>query len=382
MLLTAVGWQMYTLTGDPFDLGLVGLVQFIPVALLSFVAGPVADRYERRRVLQSCFSLEGLAALALAGGAVAGWDGKGYILLAVLLVGTGRAFELPTMQSILPAIAPGPLFPRAVAGSSGANQAASIAGPAFGGLLYAVDPVLVYSSSAALLVGAAALLAFIRVSHVVAAARPPLSPRVVFAGVEYIRRNRVILGVISLDLFAVLLGSVPALMPIFAKDVFAVGPAGLGILRAAPAVGALAVMIVLTRATFQQHVGRNIFIAVAAFGASTIVFALSTSFEMALIALLVVGATDAVGVVIRQTLVQVLTPDDMRGRVSAVNSLFINASNQLGDFRAGAVAAWLGTVPAIVLGGIGTLIVVVAWRKLFPELYRVQSFAGPAASQR
>jgi MFS family permease len=373
MLGVAVGWQMYQLTGSAFDLGLVGLFQFLPAAVLMLVAGEIADRYDRRRILQICLVGEGVAAAALAFGSITGWIGKEYMLAAVFLLGAGRAFEATTMQTLLPAVVPPALFPRAVAGASSATQAATITGPAIGGFLYAFGPTVVYVICFLLFVCGASLLAFVHVTRSTAA-RPPLTREVFFSGVSFIRRTPVVLGVISLDLFAVFLGSVVALLPIFAKDVFDAGPAGLGLLRAAPAVGALAAVIVLSRWTLTRNVGHTMFAMVACFGFATVVFGMSTSFVLSLIALAVLGTADAVGVVIRQTLLQLETPDDMRGRVSAVNALFVTASNQLGDFRAGAMAAFIGAVPAVLVGGVCALLVTLTWIKLFPELYRVQSF--------
>jgi MFS family permease len=373
MIGVAVGWQMYALTGSAFDLGLVGLVQFLPAALLMLVAGQLADRYDRRTIVQLCQTVEGLSAAALAVGSYAGWVNKEFILAALFLLGAGRAFEAPTMQTLLPAVVPTALFPRAVAASSSAQQAATITGPAIGGFLYVVSPTVVYAICFVLFICAALQLMFVKVERITAA-RPPLTFQVFFAGVAFIRRNPILLGVISLDLFAVLLGGATALLPIYAKDVFDVGPSGLGLLRAAPAVGALLIMATLARWPFTRGVGRIMFSAVACFGVATIVFAVSRSFALSIVALAVLGASDAISVVIRLTLVQLETPDEMRGRVSAVNSLFVSMSNQIGDFRAGIAAAWLGAIPAVLLGGIGTLLVVMAGIKIFPQLYGIEGF--------
>jgi MFS family permease len=374
MVGVAVGWQMYALTGDPFDLGLVGLVQFLPATVLILIAGQLADRYDRRRILQLCQTVEGLAAAALALGSLTGLVSKEYILTCVFFLGAGRAFESPTMQTLLPAIVPASLFPRAVAASTSAQQAATISGPAIGGLLYMLSPGVVYAVCCVAFIAAACQLAFVQVARASATTRPPLSPAVFFAGVTYIRQNRKVLGVISLDLFAVILGGATSLLPVFAKDVFDVGPAGLGLLRAAPAVGALTMVVVLAHWTFTERVGRIMFTCVACFGLATIVFGVSTSFLLSLAALATLGAADAAGVVIRQTLVQIETPDEMRGRVSAVNSLFVSMSNQLGDFRAGTVAALIGAAPAVLVGGTCTLLVAMICVRLFPELYAVESF--------
>jgi MFS family permease len=373
MVGVAVGWQMYALTGSAFDLGLVGLAQFVPAVALVLVAGQVADRYDRRRVLQACQTLEGCAAAALAVASFTGFISKEFILTAVFFLGAGRAFEAPTMQTLLPTIVPTALFPRAVTVSSSAQQAATIGGPAIGGLLYAASPAIVYTICGALFVSAAIQLAFVPVARA-STSRPPVTLGGIFAGVSYIRRNPIVLGVIMLDLFAVLLGGATALLPVFAKDVFDVGPAGLGLLRAAPAVGALISIVVLSRQPLIHSIGRIEFAAVGCFGLATIVFAASTSFALSMLALALMGAADAISVVIRVTLVQIETPDEMRGRVSAVNSLFISMSNQLGDFRAGSMAALIGAVPAVLVGGIGTVIVAVLFVRVFPELYAVQSF--------
>jgi MFS family permease len=373
MVGVSVGWQMYELTGRAFDLGLVGLVQFLPATVLILVAGQLADRHDRRLILQLCQGVEGLAAAALAWGSFTGAVSQGYILTAVFFLGAGRAFESTTNQALLPAVVPTLLFPRAVAASSSAHQAATIGGPALGGLLYLINPTIVYGLSAALFLCAVAQLAFVQTQRTIVSARPPLTPQVFFAGVSYIRQHRILLGVIMLDLFAVLLGGVNALLPIFAKDVFNAGPSGLGLLRTAPAIGAIAVMVMLARWPIARRVGRIEFASVACFGVAIVVFGFSRSFTLSMIALAIMGAADAISVVIRLTLVQLETPDDMRGRVSAVNALFVSMSNQLGDFRAGAVAAFIGAVPTVLFGGLGTLAVVAVCLRLFPELYAMDS---------
>ncbi len=372
MVGVAVGWQIYALTGSAFDLGLVGLMQFLPATVLILIAGQVADRYDRRLILQICQAIEGLAAAALSVGSFGGWISKEFILIAVFFVGAARAFESTAMQTLLPAVVPAPLFPRAVAASSSAQQAATIGGPAIGGLLYALSPSFVYATCCVLFLCAATQLAFLRVER--AAARPPVTLEGFFAGVSFIRRNPIVLGVISLDLFAVLLGGATALLPIFAKDIFDVCPSGLGLLRAAPAVGALVSIAVLTRWPLTRGVGRIEFTAVACFGIATVVFGLSTSFSLSMMALALMGAADAISVVVRVTLVQIETPDEMRGRVSAVNTLFVSMSNQLGDFRAGMAAALIGAIPAVLVGGIGTLLVVALCVKAFPQLYAIEGF--------
>jgi MFS family permease len=373
MLGVAVAWQMYAITGSAFDLGLVGLVQFLPMAAFMLVAGQVADRYDRRRLLQICQALEGLAAAALAIGSVSGSVTREFILVAVFVFGVGRAFEAPTQQTLLPAVVRVSLFPRAVAASASTTQLATITGPAIGGILYAFGAAVPYTTCGALFLTSAVLLAFVHIERFVSS-RSPISFEAFFAGIAYIRRNPIVLGVISLDLFAVLLGGTTALLPIFADEVFHTGPEGLGLLRAAPAIGALAITAILTTSPLTRRVGRIMFVCVACFGLATIVFALSKSFILSMAALAVLGASDAVSVVIRMTLVQLETPDEMRGRVNAVSSLFSGTSNQLGDFRAGVMAAWLGAIPAVLVGGIGTLLVVLIWARAFPALRHVDSF--------
>jgi MFS family permease len=372
----AIGWQMYDLTNNPLDLGLVGLVHFIAAACLALVAGHVADRYDRRAVVRICQFVAGLAAATLAAGTAMGWLTREAILGIVLVIGATRTFEQTTQSSLLPAVVPLPLLARATAASASASQLAVIAGPALGGLIYAVNPVAVYALCGALYLSASVVVGMIRIERV-AAPREPLSFAVLFAGFGYIRRNRTVLGAISLDLFAVILGGCYALLPVFARDVLGGGPWDLGLLRAAPGAGALISAVVLTHWPPRRAVGRIVFGAVAAYAVAIIVFALSRSLPVSMLAMALLGATDMVSVVIRMTLIQLETPDDMRGRVSAVNSLFVIASNQLGEFRSGVVAAWIGAVPAVLVGGICALLVVVIGRRVFAELYRVETLESP-----
>lgn len=370
MLAVSVGWQVYQLTGSAFDLGLVGLAQFVPAVLFALIAGHAADRYHRGHIVRSAQALAAAVAAGLAAGTAGVWITRDTILVLVFALGIARTFELPTMLALLPGLVPARLLARAVAASASANQTATIAGPAIGGVLYAFSPTAAYATAFALYLAAGILIALIRV-------RRPDAPReaaafsILFAGIRFIARNPVILGAISLDLFAVLLGGMTALLPIFARDVFDVGPWGLGLLRAAPAAGALTTALLLARWPLPGRAGMKMFGAVAIFGAATIVFAVAGSFAVAMAALTVLGAADMVSVVVRQTLVPLLTPDDMRGRVNAVSSLFIGTSNQLGDFRAGVTAEYLGATSAVLLGGIGTLLIVAIWMKLFPALARV-----------
>lgn len=373
MLGVAVGWQIYDLTANPLDLGLVGLVQFVPALLFTLVAGHIADRYDRRTVLRGAQLAEGAAAALLATITLTGTVSIPLIFAAVFVLGGARAFEATTLQTILPAIVAPGLLPRAVAAIASAQQTATIAGPALGGFLYILGPGFVYTLGCALFLCASTCVVFIAMARA-APVREPINMAVLFAGFGYIRRNPIVLGAITLDMFAVLLGGATALLPIFARDIFRVGPWGLGLLRAAPAIGALLMSLVLTRLPLRRRVGRLMYGAVAVYGAATVVFGVSTSFTLSMIALAVVGAADMISVVIRQTLVQIETPDPMRGRVSAVNSLFVGASNQLGDFRSGLTASLFGTVPSVLIGGIGTLVVVVLAWKAFPALFRADSF--------
>ncbi len=378
MASVAMGWQMYTLTGSALDLGLVGLVQFLPALVLMLIAGQLADRYDRRRIVQLSQLVEGLAAAALAYGTLTGSITKELILVAAFMLGAGRAGEAPTMQTLLPAVVPVVLFPRAVAASASAQQAATIAGPAIGGLIYVFSPTAAYTICFTLFAAAITQLALLRYERAVA--RPPMTLAGFFAGIAYLWRSRILLGIMTMDLFAVFLGGATALLPIFAKDILDTGPAGLGILRAAPAVGALLISVALTRWTLSRRIGHIEFFSVAVFGVATIAFAISESFWLSWATLAIMGGADAISVVIRMTVLQVETPDDMRGRVSGVNSLFVTMSNQLGDFRAGAVAAWVGAGPAVLAGGVGALMIVLLCMRLFPELYRMESFAkGPRA---
>jgi len=337
----AIGWQVYDLTGSAFQLGMIGLVQFLPTALLLFVAGHAADRYERRRVVQICEVVEALTALFLAFGAFGGWLTVTQIFIATFVLGIVGAFESPALAALLPLIAPQGSLQRATAISSGAAQIATITGPALGGLAYAFAPGAAYGLMGAFGLFAAIGIGMVRLSQP-AAVRDPAKPDDLFAGVRFVRNNPSILGTISLDLFAVLLGGATALLPIYARDILQTGPLGLGILRAAPAVGALLMTAFLAHYTINHRVGMRMFQAVIVFGVATVVFALSQWMWLSVLALAILGAADTISVVIRFSLVQLATPDEMRGRVGAVNFLFINASNQLGQFESGVTAALFG----------------------------------------
>jgi MFS family permease len=372
MLAVAVGWQIYALTGSAMYLGLVGLAQFMPMFLLTLVVGHVADRYDRRSIARICQAVEGLAAGVLALGSFSGWQSKWSILIIIFIVGGGRAFEGPSLQALLPGLVPIKLFPRAAAWSTSAMQTATIVGPALGGFLYVAGPAVVYAAAGVLFLAASVFIALIRIERV-PSKHEPVSIRSLFAGISFIRSRKEILGAISLDLFAVLLGGATALLPIYARDILVTGPWGLGLLRSAPAVGALTMSVFLARHPLRRRVGQSMFIAVAVFGTATIIFALSTVFILSLISLIVLGASDVISVVIRHSLVQIETPDEMRGRVSAVNSMFIGTSNQLGEFESGITASLFGVVPAVLIGGICTIIIVIMWMRLFPQLARIDS---------
>jgi len=369
----AVGWQLYAITGSPLDLGLVGLVQFAPIILLTLVVGHVADRYDRRLIAVVCQTVEALAAAGLALATVGQWQSKTTILSLVALGGAARAFENPAMAALVPGVVPRPLIARGMAWVVSANQTAQIVGPALGGLLYALAPATAYGAAGALSCLAAVCAAMIR-GHRPARGRQPLTLETVFSGIAFIRSRPVLLGTMSLDLFAVLLGGATALLPVYARDILHAGPTGLGLLRSAPAVGALATSVFLARYPLERRIGRALFRAVMVFGAATVVFGASANFVLSLAALSILGAADVVSVVIRVSLVQIRTPDEMRGRVSAVHSLFTGTSNQLGAFESGLVAALLGTVPAVLLGGLGTMAIASLWMILFPELRRIGTF--------
>jgi MFS family permease len=376
MLNVAVGWQVYQLTRDPLDLGLVGLAQFVPFLLLVLPAGQLADRADRRLVLLGAYTFEAACAALLFAFTFVELDRVWPIFAALVLFGSGRAFWMPTAQAMTVNLVPTAVFPSAVAINSTLFQTAVIAGPAIGGLLYLAGPRVVYGSMLGLLLVVVVLVACIRAVRAnvqVAAFRA----RDVLEGLRFVLHRRTVLGAISLDLFAVLFGGATALLPIYASDVLHVGPAGLGVLRTAPAVGAALTAGVLALLPIQHHVGRWMFSGVALFGVATVVFGLSTLFWLSLVALFLLGAGDMVSVFIRHLLVQLETPDAIRGRVSAVNSMFIGASNELGEFESGVVARWLGAVPAVVIGGIATLAVVAAYVRWFPELRRMDRFPAP-----
>jgi MFS family permease len=372
MLMVAVGWQMYELTGSAWDLGLVGLYQFAPALLLTLVAGHAADRLHRGRIVAACLMGQALVACVLVvatqgWGSDRAWVSREGLLGVSLVLGLCRAFQMPAQQALAPMLVPAPLMSRAMAFSSAGVQVAVIGGPALGGLLFVAGASVVYGACLVLFLWGSVLMWRLRYEH----APPPSEPvtlETMMAGARFVWRSKLLLGAISLDLFAVLLGGATALLPMFAKDILQTGPWGLGLLRAAPAAGALLVSLALTRWPLQRRVGRTLMGAVAVYGLSMLVFGLSTHLMLSMLALCVSGMADMVSVVVRMTLVQLETPNEMRGRVSAVNSIFIGASNQLGEFESGATAAWLGPVGSVLLGGVGTLMVAALWFRLFPAL--------------
>ena len=380
MLMVAVGWQMYDLTASAWDLGLVGLYQFAPALLLTLVAGHVVDRYHRGRIVAACLLTQAAVALTLVAatqgwGASSSWATRELLLGISVMLGVVRAFQMPAQQALAPMLVPPTMLPRAMAFSSAGMQAAILGGPALGGVIFVAGATAVYASCAFLFATGCVLISVLRYDHV-PPPREPVSLRSMLAGAAFVWQRKALLGAVSLDLFAVLLGGATALLPMFAKDILHVGPWGLGLLRSAPAAGALLTSVVLTRWPLERKVGRTMLLAVAVYGACMLAFGLSTSFVLSLLALAVSGGADMVSVVVRQTLMQIETPNDMRGRVSAVNSVFIGASNQLGEFESGATAALMGPVGSVVAGGIGTLLVAALWLKAFPALARRDRMSG------
>jgi MFS family permease len=365
----AVGWQVYEITKRPLDLGYVGLVQFLPTILLFLVAGHAADRFNRRNIVTLCYAGLALSSTILLVLTLNGSRSVHAIYATLVLVGVVRSFNGAAGQSMVPQLVPEEHFPNAVAWSQTVFNAAVIVGPALGGFIYAIfrGPAAVYASS--MVAGVISVIAMSRVRlNPAKRESEDVSMATLLAGLRFIWQKKLVLGTISLDLFAVLLGGAVALLPVYAREILHTGPWGLGILRSAPAIGAVSMAVLLAHRPLRRHAGTTMLWCVAGFGVFTIVFGLSRSLIVSLIALLLVGASDMVSVIIRGTLVQLSTPDSMRGRVSAVNSLFIGTSNEFGQFESGLTAQWFGTVPAVVIGGVGTLIVIGLWAWLFPEL--------------
>lgn len=371
----AVGWQMYDITGDPLDLGLIGLSQFIPFVTLILPAGHVADHHNRSRIVTSCYFINALCALALLLITLHGMQSVWPVFIAMMLLGAARAFSMPAAQSVLPNLVPVDSFKRAVALNSSSLQFANIIGPAVGGVLYLAGPSVVYASVMGLALAAALLMFQIRGATEQSNVKPePLSMQNLLSGLKFVRSRPIVFGAITLDLFAVLFGGATALLPMFASDILHAGPAGLGLLRTAPGIGAAACGVLLALSPISRHVGPWMFGGVAVFGVATIVFGLSTNFYLSMAALIVLGAADMVSVYVRHLLVQLDTPDFIRGRVSAVASVFIGASNEFGDFESGVMAKWWGAVRAVVIGGVATLVVTGLWARLFPVLWNMQTF--------
>jgi MFS family permease len=368
MLMVAVAWHMYDITSSAWDLGLVGLFQFVPALLLMLPAGHTADRFHRARIFAACMGIQAVVALVLIAATQFQFASRELILGISVLLGVARAFQMPAQQALTPQLVPQHMLQSAVALSSSGMQVAIIGGPAIGGLLYTTGATTVYVTCTMLLLLSAVLALSVRYQH--QAAHLAATWQTVLAGFSFVRRHKVLLGATSLDLFAVLLGGATALLPIYARDILHTGPVGLGVLRSAPAVGALLISLTIMRWPLTRHVGHRLLAAVAVFGVATIVFGLSNQFWLSLLALAVSGAADGISVVTRSTLVQLETPNDMRGRVSAVNSMFIGASNQLGEFESGATAALFGAVGSVVFGGVGTVLIAATWFKLFPTLAR------------
>jgi MFS family permease len=377
MQAVAVGWQVYDLTHSTFQLGLVGLAQFLPIVLFALIAGQMVDRYDRRLIYGLSLGAQGLAGAVLALGTWQHWLGVPGIFAVVAVIGAARAFQGPATQALMPTLVPTPLVPKAIAWATAAFQTASIVGPSIGGLLYVFGAPVPYAIAGALSLIGAGLVALMQEGGN-SAPRQPATMTTLFSGIHYIRRQPVILGSISLDLFAVLLGGATALLPAYARDILKVGAWGLGALRSAPAIGSLAMSVVLARRPPRRGVGHKMFAAVIVFGVATIAFGFSRWFYVSFAALLVLGAADIISVVIRSSLVQLETPDEMRGRVGAVNSLFISTSNQLGEFESGVTASLFGLVSATVLGGVGTLIVALLWMRIFPSLRTFDRYEKPS----
>jgi len=370
MVMVAVGWHVYDITRDPLHLGFVGLSLFLPQILLTLPAGHVADIVDRRLILIITFAILGCCAAVLFAFVLLGVRNVAPIFGVLLIYACANSFLRPASTSLVPAVVPKEHLPSAVAWNSSTWQMAGTVGPAVGGVLYGFGPQAVYGTSAVLMALAVGFL--LRLSR---RPPPPLADSAMLerllAGVKFVWRRPILLGAISLDLFAVLLGGATALLPVYARDILSVGPWGLGLLRSAPAVGAVTCGLWLAHHPLKRHAGRTMFLCVAGFGFGTILFGLSRFWPLSLLALMSMGACDMVSVYVRQNLVQLNTPDEMRGRVSAVTMIFIGASNELGEFESGVTASWFGTVPAVVLGGMGTLLVVAVWSTLFRSLRKV-----------
>ena len=376
MQTVAVGWQVYEITRDPLDLGLIGLSQFLPFVLLVLPAGHFADRHLRQKLLSACYGLMLVCALLLLAFSLSGLQVVWPVFAVMVLFGVARAFAMPTGQALLPNVVPPALFGRAVAVNSTTWQLSTIAGPAIGGIVYLFGAPVVYATVALLLAAAVVLMFGVRAPAPARSAQS-ITFDSLLEGLRFVFQRKIILGAISLDLFAVLFGGAVALLPAYASDILEVGPDGLGLLRAAPGVGAVVVALLFTWRPLAQRVGPAMLWGVALFGVSTVIFGLSESFAVSLAALAVLGAADMVSVYIRHMLVQLETPDEIRGRVSAVSAVFIGASNELGEFESGVTAAWWGVRPAVVVGGVVSIAIAGLWARWFPQLARLDRFGSP-----
>lgn len=374
----AVGWQVYEITNRALDLGLVGLAQFLPGILLFLISGHSADRYNRCKILILSYAGLSVCSALLLVATLRGSHSAYPIYGVMLLVGVARSFSGPSGRALLPLVVPEEHFQNAVAWGSSMFQTATILGPAAGGLVYAIfrGPAVVYAMALVATAGAALAVVRVKVKNEPAATRESITWRSVLAGLRYIGTHQIVLGAVSLDLFAVLLGGAVALLPVYAKDVLHTGPWGLGLLRCAPGIGAGAMAVLLAHRPLRRKAGRTMLWCVGGFGAFTILFGVSHSLALSMVALALVGASDMVSVMIRNVLVQLQTPDEMRGRVNAVEMIFIGASNEFGQFESGVTAAWLGSVPAVILGGVGSVVVTLLWAALFPKLRDVDRLAG------
>jgi MFS family permease len=377
MQTVAVGWQVYAVTRDPLDLGLVGLSQFLPFVIMILPAGQAADHFDRRRIVTLCYGLEAICAGLLFAFSWSQLESVWPIFAVMVLFGVARAFAMPTGQALVPNLVPTEHFGNAVALSSSTFQVATILGPTLGGLVYLAGPTWVYGSVAALLLVCTVLMSMLRSGGRSGRSREPASLSTLLSGLAFVRSRPLVLGAISLDLFAVLFGGATALLPVYASDILNVGPGGLGLLRTAPGVGAAICAAALAFHPITRRVGHYMFGGVVVFGIATLVFGLSRNFGLSLLALTLLGAGDMISVYIRHLLVQLQTPDEIRGRVSAVNAVFIGASNELGEFRAGVMAAWWGSVPAVLIGGAATLVIAGLWTRVFPGLWTMQRFPQP-----
>lgn len=375
MLMVAIGWQMYDITHRAWDLGLVGLFQFMPALLLTLPAGHLADKVKRSRIFSVCMLVQAAMGLLLYTAAQDGSTTRELVLFVSVILGTTRAFQMPAQQALVPLLVPQAMLSQAVAFASSTMQAAIICGPAIGGAIYVLGVEYVYFAGMSLLILAGYCMHRVRYTHIPSAAQTTL--RTLFAGVEFLWCQKTLLGATTLDLFAVLLGGATALLPMFARDILNAGPFELGLLRAAPAAGALIISVYLFKYPLERRAGRWLFNSVSIFGLATIMFGLSQNLILSLVALAITGAADNISVVIRQTLIQVETPDEIRGRVSAVNSIFIGASNQLGEFESGITAEWFGPVGSVLLGGMGTVMIAALWYRGFPSLAKRDHLVAP-----